>query len=195
MRTPNTQCEICGKPLYRRPFELKKYNGVCCISCCSELYKQREPSPNLILGREKGTNHLRGIPKSEGSKIKRAISMVKWCKENPAKVKARGKKCRAENHYNWKGGILNIGQSIRRMWECEKWRDDVKARDQKCQLCGSVKNLESHHIIPIQMIIEIFQIKNREDARNCKELWDIKNGVTLCRKCHYKLHGRKYAEY
>ena len=120
---------------------------------------------------------------------------IKWCKENPAKVKARGKKCRAENHYNWKGGILNIGQSIRRMWECEKWRDDVKARDQKCQLCGSVKNLESHHIIPIQMIIEIFQIKNREDARNCKELWDIKNGVTLCRKCHYKLHGRKYAEY
>ena len=175
MRTPNTQCEICKKPLYRRPFELKKYNGVCCVGCRSSLYKKRPPSLNLKLGRQKGTNHLEGIPKSKTQKDKMKKIMAKWCKENPDKVKARGAKCRAEKHYNWKGGVDGIGQSIRRMSECEKWRDKVKNRDKKCQHCGGNKNLESHHIIPVQMIIEKYQIKSREDARMCEFLWDIKN--------------------
>ena len=193
MRTPNTQCEICEKPLYRRPFELKKYNGVCCIGCRSELYKKREPSPNLILGRQKGTNHLEGIPKSIESKRKRSISIKRWCKENPNRVIARAKKWRGENHYLWNGGIFNLNQSIRQMNEYRNWQRKMKRRDKVCTNCGETENLEAHHIIPIQMLIKKYQIKNRDDARNCKELWSMKNGITLCRKCHYELHGRKYA--
>jgi len=30
-------------------------------------------------------------------------------------------------------------------------------------------------------------------AYKCKELWDIKNGITLCKKCHKKQH-QKYAK-
>jgi len=192
MRTPNTKCEICGKPLYRRPFELKKYNSVCCVGCRSALYKKRPPSPNLELGREKGTNHLGGIPKSKSSNIKRSKSHKKWCKENPDKVKARGAKCRGENHYNWKGGSSNLNKSIRTMHENRKWMEAVKKRDKNCQHCESIKKLESHHIIPLAMLLERYKITNRDEARECKELWDIKNGITLCRKCHYKLDNRKY---
>jgi hypothetical protein len=192
MRTPNTQCQICKNPLYRRPFELKKFKAVCCVGCRSELYKQRPPSPNLELGREKGTNHLEGIPKSKASNKKRSISHKKWCKENPDKVKERGAKCRAEKHYKWKGGSSKLNKSIRKMTENRKWMDAVKERDKNCQHCESVKELESHHIISFAKLLDTNKITNRDEARECKELWDIKNGITLCRKCHYKLDNRTY---
>ena len=96
MRTPDIQCEICKKPLYRRPSDLAKYKSFCCKGCCSALYKKRPPSPNLELGREKGTNHLEGIPKSKASNIKRSITLKKFGKEHPKKLAERGKKCRGE---------------------------------------------------------------------------------------------------
>lgn len=192
MRTPNTQCEICNKPLYRRPSDLARYKAVCCVGCRSELYKKRPPSPNLELGREKGTNHLEGIPKSKAHKEKMSRIMKEWCKDNPDKVKERGEKMRGENHYKWKGGVTILNQSIRRMTENIYWQRAVKKRDKKCQHCGSEKELEAHHIIPLAMILEKYNITCRDEARACSELWDLKNGITLCRKCHYKLDNRKY---
>ncbi len=191
MRTPNTQCQICQKALYRRPSDLARYKAVCCVGCRSELYKQREPSPNLELGREKGTNHLEGIPKGKAQKAKMKKIMAKWCKENPDKVKQRGEKTRGENHYNWKGGISNLNQSIRQMNEYRNWQRKMKRRDKQC-VCGETTELETHHLIPLKLLIEIHKITNRDEARECKELWDIKNGLTLCRKCHYKIDNRKY---
>lgn len=44
------------------------------------------------------------------------------------------------------------------------------------------------------MILEKYNITCRDEARACSELWDLKNGITLCRKCHYKLDNRKYYE-
>lgn len=192
MRTPNTKCEICEKPLYRRPSDLAKYSAVCCVGCRSELYKKREPSPNLILGREKGTNHLEGIPKSQTHKNKVKNKMAEWCKNNPDKVKERGKKVRGEKHYLWNGGVTILNQSIRRMTENRYWQRAIKKRDGKCQECGSVSNLEAHHINPIKAIIEANNITNRDEARECLELWDLENGITLCRKCHYNLENRTY---
>jgi hypothetical protein len=192
MRTPNTQCQICKKPLYRRPSDLARYKSVCCADCRSELYKQRPPSSNLKLGREKGTNHLEGISKSEKHKQKMKKIMSKWCKDNFDKVRKRGEKTRGEKHYRWKGGTTKLNISIRRMTENRKWMDAVKARDKKCKHCGGVEELESHHIIPLAMLLEKHNITNRDEARECKELWNIKNGITLCRKCHYKLDNRKY---
>jgi len=192
MRTPNTQCQICKNPLYRRPFELKNFKAVCCVGCRSELYKQRPPSPNLELGRQKGTNHLEGIPKSKASNKKRSISHKKFWKENPELLKERGIKIRGENHYRWKGGSSKLNKSIRTMTENRKWMDAVKKRDKKCRLCGSIKNLESDHIIPLALILETYKITSRDEARDCKQLWDLENGMTLCRKCHYKKDNRTY---
>ena len=146
---------------------------------------------NLKLGREKGTNHLTGISKSKSHREKTKRTMSEWCKNNPDKVKARGAKNRAENHYLWKGGISNLNQSIRQMNEYRNWQRKMKRRDKEC-ICGSTKELESHHLIPLKLLIEIHKIKTRDDARNCKELWSMKNGITLCRKCHYKTDNRKY---
>jgi len=194
-RTPNVKCIICKKPLYRRPFELGKVEFVCCVGCRKEAYKKypnKKALKNLELGREKGTNHLAGIPKSAESNKKRSKSHKKWCAENPGRVAARSKKTRGEFHYNWKGGSSRLNTAIRRLTEHRKWMDAVKARDKKCVGCGEINNLESHHLIGLSILISRYKIKNRSDARAIPQLWDINNGITLCGKCHAEKHGRKY---
>lgn len=196
MRTPNTKCIICGKPLYRRPFEIKKARYFVCKSHRSEALKLFGNTENqnkaLELGREKGTNHLEGIKKSKVSNEKRSIAMKKLYKENPQFYKDRAKMTRGKNHYNWKGGKTNINQQIRSLHETRKWQTAIKKRDKQCKKCGSVKDLEAHHIISVSKMIEKFNIKTRDDAIACDDFWKLDNGITLCRKCHYELEGKTY---
>ena len=195
MRTSNCKCVICEKPLYRRPNEIKKYNFVCCQECRSEAYRRfpnNNSLNNLELGREKGTNHLHGIPKSKSSNEKRSKTNKFFWKNNPIKLKERGAKTKGENHYNWKGGKTNLNQSIRSLNEMRKWQNAVKKRDKKCVACGSEKELEAHHIISVNNLIEKHLIQTREQAVECNEFWELDNGITLCRKCHYELEGRTY---
>lgn len=39
-RTPNTQCEICGKPLYRRPWQIRERSFFCCSDCRPEAIRK-----------------------------------------------------------------------------------------------------------------------------------------------------------
>lgn len=198
MRTPNSICIICSKPLYRRKFELAKIRYVACMEhryVAQRMYGQTESQKMaLMLGRPKGTNHLGGIPKSEESNRKRSESHKKWCKENPDKVAARGAKCRGEKHYNWGGGISRLNVSIRTMTENRRWMDAVRDRDGWCcQKCKSCDLPEAHHIIPLSELLLRFNIKNHADARkHASVLWDLNNGETLCQRCHYEKHGRLY---
>lgn len=70
-----------------------------------------------------------------------------------------------------------IGENIKRRntYDYRKWRSKVIERDKVCQMCGSNKNLEAHHIKPFSKY---------PDLRLCLE-----NGITLCRKCHRKYHA------
>ena len=51
----------------------------------------------------------------------------------------------------------------------KQWAQAVRARDKVCQICGSDKNLNSHHVLPRTLL----------DTR-----WDVRNGITLCVGCH-----------
>lgn len=198
MRTPNVKCIICGKPMYRRKFEIDKARYFACYEHREIAKKMFPPTQkqldSLELGREKGTNHLEGIPKSEISKKKRSKTMKRFIEENPEFTKERAKNTRGEKHYNWKGGQTSLNQAIRSLHEIRKWQQVIKKRDKRCTKCGSKNHLESHHIISVSEMIDIYHIKTREDAVNCKDFWNLDNGITLCRKCHYELEGRTYAE-
>lgn len=198
MRTPNTECLLCKKPLYRRPFEMAKVRYAACMACRSESQKvagitERQQS-GLRLGREKGTNHRTGYTHREESKRKASESHKRFNAKNPEFAATRGAKIRAENHYRWKGGASKLNTSIRQMHENRKWMDAVKARDGQCLRCGSNDHLEAHHVRPLSEIMEALGIRARDDARkHAAILWDLSNGETLCEPCHYAEHGRKRA--
>jgi len=183
--------------MYRRPYELKKVRYVACMDHRTEAAKLFDLTEKqleaLTLGRQKGDNHLTGIPKSEESKRKRSVSMKKWCSENVEAVYNRSEKSSGENHYNWKGGSSRLNKAIRDSTKYRKWALSVYNRDvYKCTKCNSNESLEAHHILEMSKIISKFNITTLKEALGCDELWDTSNGITLCIKCHYEEHGRIY---
>ena len=89
---------------------------------------------------------------------------------------------KGEKSYLWKGGITSELNTIRNGFEYMDWRNLVYLRDNyTCQKCGDSKggNLEAHHI--------------KSFAEYPKLRFDIENGITLCKNCHYGngLHKEK----
>ena len=70
-------------------------------------------------------------------------------------------------------------KKIRLSFQWKDWRKSVFERDnytcQDCKIRG--KKLEPHHIIPIKS--------------DLNELFNTKNGITLCRPCHIKTFGKE----
>jgi hypothetical protein len=83
-------------------------------------------------------------------------------------------------------GNKSLAQRIRSSLKYKQWRSDVFQRDGwTCQTCGALGcKLEAHHKKKLSQILKDNNIKTIEEAMNCKELWDINNGVTLCKPCH-----------
>lgn len=103
---------------------------------------------------------------------------------------------RGKNSNFWKGGISKLSDRIRRTEKYKRWRKKVFERDNyTCQKCkvrsGNRKTvyLEAHHKKEFSKILAEKEIKTLDDAYNCKELWDINNGKTLCLDCHTR-NGR-----
>ena len=101
------------------------------------------------------------------------------------------KALRGENCYNWKGGINPFRKSLRNCFEYRQWRSDIFTRDDfTCQECGQRGGkLNAHHIKSFSSILQKYEITTFEEALECDELWNINNGITLCKECHKKLRG------
>jgi hypothetical protein len=90
-------------------------------------------------------------------------------------------------HWNWRGGITKPREFLRKMSEYVVWRTAIYERDNyTCQSCSRRGgDLEAdHHPKPFAQILDENQISNREQARQCAELWNTDNGRTLCKPCH-----------
>lgn len=85
-----------------------------------------------------------------------------------------------ENHPLWRTDITPEEREKRRDITKQKaWSQDVYKRDNyTCQKCGDRKggNLNAHHIIP--------------HSADRSKAWDIDNGITLCKPCHYAFHNQ-----
>lgn len=111
---------------------------------------------------------------------------------------SKGAKKRLENpedHPNWKGGKTPFYLQIRTLVERSiHWAQKVLERDNyTCQRCGSTKSgsLNAHHLIRLCDILRFYNINTIEEAKVCELLFDISNGITLCKKCHRWVHSNK----
>jgi len=89
---------------------------------------------------------------------------------------------------NWKGGITKYDEYTKNIkgfkYRMRAWSGKILERDDfSCKMCGGDEKLEAHHIIPVREL-------------NPVDLFNINNGITICRRCHMKIHLREkeYAE-
>jgi len=118
------------------------------------------------------------------------------CQSHANQLKNFGSK----SHF-WRGGISVLSQLIRHLFGYDNWIEQCFIRDNyRCQECYKIGGkLEVHHIKPFALILQEFlkeysqfsPIDDKETlarlAINYKPFWDLSNGKTLCKKCHYKL--------
>ncbi len=85
-----------------------------------------------------------------------------------------------------------LHKAIRSLNIMTEWKAWIKEWDNyTCQKCGKVGGkLHSHHIKRVSDIIKEYNLKNINDALQCKTLWDIGNGITYCVKCHNLLNKK-----
>jgi len=147
----------------------------------------------------------KGIPHSEKSKLNMSLSKIgKHYSLKTEFKKGYGKGIKrpdfsnilkleiGKNNRGWKGGVTPLYDQIRQCGEYINWRTQIFGRDNfTCQKCG-VRGvyLEAHHIKRFSKIIKENNIKTLNMALNCPELWDLNNGITLCKQCHNKTKGR-----
>lgn len=161
------------------------------------VYKRTEKHKKLISAGRKGkclgnTNgfkkgcisFMKGKKHSKETRKKISIAVKK---SNPASW-LKGKKridLSRDKNPRWKN-TPNINKSVRGIYEYKKWVSDVFKRDNwTCQTCakrGVI--LEAHHIKSFALILKENEIRSLDEAISCKELWDINNGVSLCKECH-----------
>lgn len=95
----------------------------------------------------------------------------------------------------WKGGLLAENLSVRGSRKYQEWKQTVFMRDDfTCKNCGALGGeINAHHIKPfsefiseIKVILPLLSIQ--EAAQIYTPMWDLNNGVTLCRDCHMAVH-------
>lgn len=98
------------------------------------------------------------------------------------KDKVNSRKPRGKNHWNWQGGVTGKYKKLCMSLDWKKWREKVFTRDNyTCQSCAAKSGLdgsvflEPHHIFTVNDLIKNKMIHH---------VFNVKNGITLCRPCH-----------
>lgn len=100
---------------------------------------------------------------------------------------------RGKDNPMWKGGITPLKIRLRTSLEYIQWRTAIFIRDNfTCQECGQIGGeLHAHHKKTLAKLIEEVKVAMplfdlHTACLLYKPLWDINNGITLCKDCHKK---------
>ena len=192
-----TNCTYCGKEIWRTPYRLALHkNTFCDLNCCykwmvgqkrtdEQRKRMSESSPKYWKDKKFEKEHRKNISKGNKNKIRTLETRIKYS------MSRTGEK-------EFTGFRMPLNVQIRKLTEYVNWRKKVFKRDDyTCNVCGSQykkyisTNLNAHHIIFLYEIIKKYSIDTIEKAKDCSELWDINNGITLCVKCHKELHKKR----
>lgn len=188
------KCDTCNQEFEKYESKLGK-NNFCCRECylkfhskevpicicqvCNKTFKGSKYNANKFCSRE-CYNIFHNI--------KNKIRYCKKCGKIFTAKNNENKYCSWEcynndrhmpkgtEHWNWQGG-KSKEKDEHDSFEYKQWRLNVYKRDEyKCVKCGSKEKINAHHI---------FAWKYYPDKR-----YDVKNGMTLCEKCHIKIHQK-----
>lgn len=92
----------------------------------------------------------------------------------------------------WNRGLgvgRTLNRSIRGCAKMETWQKVVTlVYNNKCARCFSQDQLHVHHLHPLRSIVLEENVRTLEDADKCARLWDLENGILLCKQCHREIH-------
>lgn len=172
MADRSKECEICKKTFY-----IPKRNGITAFNNAR------------FCSRKCGGVHRKGKSPhgwTEEQKQKMRIKKTGTIMSEKTRDKMRKSAKKGKENNKWNGGISKIDKICRKMLEYKRWRELVFLRDKyTCRGCGNNKcYVTAHHIESFSGILKNYKIINTEQARDCSDLWDINNGLTLCEDCH-----------
>ena len=178
-------CLKCNKEFIKRDtcsrkeWKTSKYCSHSCANSVNAINNGKQFLKGII-----PWNKGQKLPQYTGVNNTRYTSVEVVCEECGKKFivknyrKNETKFCSRKCHYiNVDEGKTPENERIRHSTEYKKWRELVFERDdwtcQKCLERGSF--LHAHHV-------EGF-------SENKDKRFDIDNGITFCKKCHYKFHS------
>lgn len=186
-------CLQCGRIFRKQVSDSKAYwpNKKFCSRRCGVIWHSATSVPRMIQARAGKPVWNAGKKMSEQHCKK--LSLMRKGKpfsfERRERMHGRIRQIRGED---WQP---NHAHSIKDSLFYRNWRRLVFERDGfRCVLCGyqSCKringrsDIQADHIKPYSVIIQEHSIQTFEQAVECKELWDVANGRTLCQPCHKK---------
>ena len=178
-------CRSCGKkgdknPIFGLLGELNPKYGTKVPSITGEnnpakrlevrekISKSNKGKKSSMLGKNHSKESIDKIKKSNTGQKRNDLTIDK-IKE--ARKKQVGDKCPG-----WKGGITPHVRRLRNSEEYQFWRSSIFKRDYyKCKLCNENGILNAHHIVGVSTDLSL--------------IFDINNGITLCKRCHYNFHS------
>ena len=98
-----------------------------------------------------------------------------------------------DKHPMWIDGRSKIKNRLRQSLKYKDWMLSVYKRDNFiCQKCKKNKKyLNCHHIETFRKIVNEYKLKEFDEYLNCEKLWDINNGITLCKDCHDLIRNKE----
>lgn len=160
------------------------------LGTLNSFYGRKHSRKTLIVikrkltGRAVSTDHRTRI--SQSLKGRRVTEHARELISLSRKGKYFGK-----DNPNWNGGLTPLTKRIRGCLAYARWRLAVFSRDGfRCTNCGAKRLLEAdHYPIGFAQLLRVFHIRSLRAALRQNELWDIRNGRTLCRSCHELTHN------
>lgn len=215
------KCDDCGKRLSRlkkgvRLSRMKNEGKDRCSSCSAKAHPRPQCSKSYWENPEIKKRHGASIRASriyyeaishrDMSGEKNGMTGKHHSVETVMKMSRSRKGKIGVNATAWKGGKTSLNKRVKSYITRSGWYKGVFERDNWiCQECGSKKILDGHHIKAFSVLIkEALKDTNFEtdDEKylyliSREEIVDVsfKNGITLCRVCHGKAHGRKWGSH
>lgn len=190
------KCAKCNKEIFRKPCELRDNKSgcfFCSVSCMNTYWGEKR----------RGKNHPNFATKSVKCNYCK-ISFLKpqshlkykhnFCCQKHLHLWMLDNAPKGKNAYAYKHGKTKLYNQVRNTEPYTLWRNSVYQQDrytcQECQKHCRKTDIIAHHKKDFAIIFQENSITSFKKALQCPELWDISNGITLCRSCHLKIHKK-----